>query len=96
MLARSNGYKFIDADFTYTPKNYGLPSSITNFISSYNPAAVERTRNFTATDVTILVVMQKSFDIAFVPPIDVPTGAQTDIEVLKKRYWTVFDPGVFD
>lgn len=40
--------------------------------------------------------MVKSFDIPFVPPIDVPTGAQTDIEILRKRYWTVFEPNPFD
>ena len=40
--------------------------------------------------------MQKAFNIAYVPPIDVPTGTQTGIESLKRRYWTVFEPDAFE
>ena len=40
--------------------------------------------------------MQKAFNIAYVPPIDVPTGTQTQIESLKRRYWTVFEPDAFE
>jgi hypothetical protein len=43
-----------------------------------------------------MIVMEKAFDIDFVPPIDVPTGTRTTIEALKRRYWTVFDPDAFN
>ena len=40
--------------------------------------------------------MQKRYDIPFVPPIDVATGTETSNLALKQRYWTVFEPGVFE
>ena len=42
------------------------------------------------------VVMQKTCDIPYVAPIDVGTGTTTDIEPLRKRYWTVFQPNAFE
>ena len=34
-------------------------------------------------------------NIPFVPPIDVATGTPTEVDLLKKRYWTIFDPDAF-
>jgi hypothetical protein len=39
--------------------------------------------------------MQKVYDLPYVPPIDVPTGAETDILELKERYWTIFQTPLF-
>ena len=53
-------------------------------------------KEFKGADAALLVVMQKVLDIPFVPPLDVPTGTQTNIASLKTRYWTVFDPGALE
>ena len=41
---------------------------------------------------SIVVALQKVFDTPFVAPLDVPTGATTDHESLRERYWSVFQP----
>ena len=96
MLARSNGYRFIHAAFGHSREPYSLPDDIVDFLNSTVPGAGDTAREFKARDAGILVVMQKVFDIAYVPPIDVPTGTQTEIESLKRRYWTVFEPDAFE
>lgn len=91
MLARSNDYKFIFANCTPgTP--YDLPPNIVDFILSMNPGTSEEKLRFSSSDCGFIVILQKTLDIPFVAPLDVDTGAQTDIELLKQRYWTVFDP----
>ncbi len=94
MLGRSNGYGFIFADFAYGLPPRKLPQDILGFLDAY-VAAPGKLRDFTVPDAAIVAVMQKNFDIPFVPPIDVPTGARTDIKSLKERYWTVFEPDAF-
>jgi hypothetical protein len=96
MLARSNGYKFVHADFTDSGASESMPTNIIEFLAPYKTTGVERARDYKSVDAAFLVVMQKTFDISFVPPIDVPTGATTDIELLRKRYWTVFEPEAFE
>lgn len=91
MLARSNAYKFICADY-HQSDFYDLPQNIVEFIASVNPITQTNSTTIKGADAGILVVMQKTLDIPFVPPLDVPTGAQTDLEALRSRYWTVFDP----
>jgi hypothetical protein len=96
MLARSNGYKWHHMELGCSGPTDGLPLNIINMISEFVPDFAERARDYGAVDCGIGVVMQKLFDIAFVPPLDVLTGTQTENAALKKRYWTVFRPGAFD
>jgi Methyltransferase domain len=96
LLARSNGYKFIHSDFMASSTYSGLPDNVTEFLNSNNFAPLHPFRDYKVADAGIFVVMQKSFDIAFVPPLDVNTGTPTDNESLRRRYWTVFEPGAFD
>jgi hypothetical protein len=96
LLARSNGYKFIHSDFLPSPTYSGLPDNVIKFLNSNNLAPLHPFRDYKVADAGIFVVMQKSFDIAFVPPIDVNSGTPTEIESLRRRYWTVFEPGAFD
>jgi hypothetical protein len=96
MLARSNGYRFIYADFLPLLVSDPLPEDILGFLNSTNPTAVQKTRHYKAASAGLIAVLQKSYDIEFVPPIDVNTGTKTDIESLKRRYWTVFEANAFD
>ena len=95
MLGRSNEYKFVRANFIQSQEFYGLPDYMTDFIQSINATPASNWEATRFADAFITVVMQKKYDIAFVPPIDVPTGTRTEIEKLKKRYWTVFERDAF-
>jgi len=92
MLARSNHYKFIDAILSREMEE-DLPDNIVEFLSEF---AQDPPSAFRSTDAGLRVVLQKRFDIPFVPPIDVNTGATTEHEVLRQRYWTVFTPDRID
>ena len=88
MLARSNHYKFIDAHFSRELEE-DLPNDIVEFLSEFEQGSPG---TFRLTSAGLRVVLQKRFDIPFVPPIDVNTGTTTEYEVLRQRYWTVFAP----
>jgi hypothetical protein len=96
MLARSNGYRFIETDFSPETNYSELPDNIQNFLNQVNLSSRERSYNWTAANAGMLAVLRKEFNIDFVAPIDVNTGATTSNETLKKRYWTVFQPRAFE
>jgi hypothetical protein len=96
MLGRSNGYRIIDAAFSVGAEKYGLPDNLAEFLRSQSLQANMQWDGYEARDAGIRIVMQKSYDIPFVAPIDVPTGASTDHEELRRRYWTVYAPARFE
>jgi hypothetical protein len=96
MLARGNGYRFLQMEFGQSPETYAFPSNIVEFLRSLDPKAADRVCDYKVVDAGMWVVMQKTFDIPYVAPIDVGTGTTTDIEPLRKRYWTVFQPNAFE
>jgi hypothetical protein len=96
MLARSNGYRFIDTEF-YPETTYSdLPDNIENFLKEVNLSSRKRSYEWTSANAGMLAVLRKDFNIEFVAPIDVNTGSTTSNEALKKRYWTVFRPHAFE
>lgn len=95
MLARSNGYKWLYADFTWAPTSYELPRNIIEHMTPFAPDIAARLRDYRTADCGIVVALQKVFDIPFVPPLDVNTGTRTDNPALARRYWTVFTPHAF-
>ena len=95
MLARSNGYKWIYNDFTFSNEKYSLPENIRDSVRVFENNIDQRTQDYDALDCGIVVAMQKVFDIEFVPPIDIPTGTVVTDKNLKRRYWTVFNPNAF-
>ena len=95
MLARSNGYKWIYNDFTLSNEPYDLPKNISDTVRPFEESIDQRAQAYRALDCGISVAMQKVFDIAFVPPIDINTGTVVRDKKLKRRYWTVFDPNAF-
>ena len=50
MLARSNGYKFIHADYITSRELYNLPTNISDFIFQYDSSAMDRTHHYRASD----------------------------------------------
>ena len=97
MLGRSNGYRFIHANFGTATTASSLPQDILGFLQPWGANGGGKLHEeYRAFDAGIGVIMQKRYDIPFVPPIDVATGTETSNVALKQRYWTVFEPGVFE
>jgi hypothetical protein len=96
MLARSIGYKWLSGDFVPSPSASVLPANTIDHVSAFAPEMVDRVRDYRAADCGIDVILQKTYNIAYVPPLDVSTGAQTDNETMKQRYWTVFQREAFE
>jgi hypothetical protein len=96
MLARSNNYKCVFSDYAQAREQYSLPQNIVEFIRETNVLPDSFASECRASDGLLKVVMKKTVDIPYVPPIDVPTGTRTNIPELKRRYWSVFDPDEFE
>jgi len=90
MLARSNGYRWIYGDYSQG-EPYPLPSNILESLSQRPPYA-----SYNVADGGLCIIMQKVFDIPFVPPLDVATGTQTNVAAVKRRYWSVFEADAFE
>ena len=90
-LSAANGYKWIFADFVQSPVSHSLSPDIIGELARFDTGAAERARNYRFADCGLVAVLQKLYDIPFVPPIDVATGTKTAIEELKQPYWTIFD-----
>ena len=91
VLSAANGYKWLFADYVQSTVSYPLSPDILGEITRFDATSPERTKGYRFADAGLFVVMQKLYDLPFVPPIDVPTGTKTDIAELKERYWTIFD-----
>lgn len=94
MLARSNGYKWLHWDFRYSDLRERLHPDVLGELKKFNPDDDARIDSYAVADGSLLVVMQKLYDIEYVPPLDVPNGTIPDGE-LSERYWTVFHPARF-
>lgn len=92
MLCRSNMYKVIDVDVT-SWGSVPIAQNIVNFAKENSMIFKNKDHidKLNLQDTGIEIVLQKSHDIDFVPPIDVLNGTMTNDPVMKKRYWTVFD-----
>lgn len=96
MLARSNGYKFICMDYKSANCPHALPDNVLAHIApSSETQARARLETYNIVDASLIVLLQKTFDTPYVPPLDVQTGTSTDNEVLRERYWSVFYPDPF-
>lgn len=95
MLARSNGYRVVSADYSAADQYYELPQNVTDHVAAFDKSIIVRAKNYKMADSMIMYVMQKVYDIPFVPPIDVPTGTKTAHVALQERYWTIFKDNPF-
>jgi len=95
MLARSNGYKLIDSDVSFSNTYYELPDNIVDSVLAFRPEIGRRSR-LRAADTMLLVLLQKTFDTPYVAPLDVATGTRTENKVLEERYWSVLKPDAWN
>jgi hypothetical protein len=96
MLARSNGYKWLDVDYIGTSTTHQLPRDVIESVSAFRSDFPLRAAEYRVSDADVVIAFEKIFDIPFVPPLDVNTGSKTDNKVLEARYWSVYKPGAFD
>lgn len=98
MLARSNGYRWLHENYlgTGADRSYGLPQNIVDRMALFSPKGETRGKAMAVLDAGLMVVLQKQFELPFVAPLDVQTGATTDNAALAQRYWTVFTPNAFE
>jgi len=96
VLARSNDYGWLYADYSGGPDLYDIPKDIRDFVSEYEPAAAAQLSVQKIGTYSIQIAFKKLHDIPFVPPIDVPTGTKASNAELKWRYWTVFQPNLLE
>src|SRR6516225_11393585 len=82
MLARSNGYKWLHMDFSFSQSG-NMSADVIDFVSAFVPDFPERVRSYCAGDCGLTVVMQKIFDIPYVAALDVATGTRTDNKTLN-------------
>jgi SAM-dependent methyltransferase len=90
MLARSNCYEWLYADYIRDGGPHDLPQDIIDWVTPHRPDFAERARAIQVTDAGIIVALRKARDIAFVPPLDVNTGTKPPNRTFAERYWTVF------
>lgn len=92
MLARSNGYKFIHANFLAADDYCDFPDNIAEFLSENGSLAKQRKFDYKVRDAGTLLAIQKTVDMDFVAPLDMNSGMPAENAALKARYWSIFDP----
>lgn len=95
MLSRSNGYKWLYANFSVGGSSYELPGNIIEHVRPFVPSIEATTRDYRTSDCSTVAMLQKTYDIAFVPPLDLGDGMGAAGPALERRYWTVFQPDAF-
>ena len=91
-LSAANAYKWLAFDFRQLVDSpYTLPDNIVSEMQRLPPRQDRDWERYSFADSGILVVLEKTYDLPFVAPIDVPPGSATHNSELKRRYWSVFD-----
>lgn len=94
MLARSNGYKWLYWDFRGTTETTRLHDDALGELKKFHADDFQRFESYSISNGSLIVVMQKSYDLDFVAPLDTPNGLLPD-PTMSDRYWTVFQPARF-
>jgi hypothetical protein len=90
MLSRSNAYNFIDMELELASKSASLHCDIVAFLAKYRPPSLWHRLHSRTRDSNVNLVMQKTRDAPYLPPIDVNTGTAPPSEKIKQRYWAVY------
>lgn len=93
-MSRINGYKVVYASFS-KGRNIPYPEGTIELMARFDPSIAKRHDGYAPMNSGLTVCMQKQYDTAFVPPLDVRPGSETDNPVLAERYWSVFKPDPF-
>jgi hypothetical protein len=93
-LARTNGYKLVYASLSKGDES-PYPVGTAEFMAQFDPSVPKRHEGYAPRSSGLTVCLQKQYDTAFVPPLDVRPGSETDNPILAERYWSVFKPEPF-
>jgi len=83
-LAYSNGYDVLFFDFRWYEVEYGLPDDVQRLTSRF--ADTTQRPRFGASPSAVAVVLRKTRDAPFVPPLDVPYGTEAPDQAFEDRY----------
>lgn len=96
MLARSNDYEWLYAQFN-GGRDLGLiPKDIIDVSAEYQPGECQFLQGLQVRDDSIMIALRKRTQMKFVPPLDVNTGSTTNDDTVRSRYWTVYQPELID
>lgn len=90
MLARSNNYAWLFANYVNNDDCHGLRQDIIDEVARYVPDIADRAAKISMSDDAIMVAFRKVHDLAFVAPLDVNNGTKAPNSAIAQRYWTVF------
>jgi hypothetical protein len=86
MLCRGNGYRIVTTSISGAGNAYPMPQNIVDSVAAFDPLTAGRAAEYRFQDATLTIVLEKSGDAAYVPPLDVPT--ETVVKgSFAKRYW---------
>lgn len=89
-LAYSNGYDVLFFDFRWYEVEYGLHDDIQRLTSRF--VDTKQRPRFGASPSSVAVVLRKTRDAAFVPPLDVPYGTEAPDQTFEDRYGIALAP----
>jgi hypothetical protein len=91
-LARANGYRVTAFRYIGNPtEKQRIPAPIRDYFKSLDAEFEAKEPQMAYSNMSLLVGLQKQFDIDFVPPIDLADDAEAPTEEIRDRYWTEFD-----
>ena len=91
-LARANGYRVTAFRYIGNPsEKQRIPGPLRDYFGSLDPEFEAKEPQMAYSNISLLVGLQKQFDIDFVPPIDLADDAEAPTEEIRDRYWTEFD-----
>lgn len=90
MLARSNGYRRLNVRYIAGPVE-AMPGNMLAEVGRYSSEAAELAGCSVRND-SIFMELMKVSDEPFVPPIDMPNGAELPTPAMRRRYRAASQP----
>ena len=91
-LARANGYRVTAFRYIGNPsEKQRIPAPIRDYFMSLDAEFEAKEPQMAYPNMSLLVGLQKQFDIDFVPPIDLADDAEAPPGDVRDRYWTQFN-----
>jgi len=95
MLAKSNDYEWVAADFIFEGNPSPISTDIQDFIMQHNLGRRKQFGSNFISDGVIVVILKKKSNWRFSPPLDVNNGTKPTSWRFLTRYPRVFLPNYF-
>jgi hypothetical protein len=91
-LARANGYRVTTFRYIGNPsEKLRMPVAVRDSLKLLDAEFEAKEPEMAYSNLSLLVGLQKQFDIDFVPPVDLADNAEAPTDEIRDRYWTEFD-----